>query len=80
MECAELAERLTDLMEGELEAEEEAAALDHLATCSSCETVLAETQDVIGLARDHGRAKLSEDGRAELWTRVLGEAEGSASS
>lgn len=73
MECADLAERLTDFMEGELEEEVEAAALDHLATCSACETVLAETRDVVGLARIHGKVTLSEDSRAQLWSRVVGE-------
>ena len=75
MECSELAEQLTEFLEGDLDADVEAAALDHLATCSSCETVLAETQDVIGLARNHGRVTLSETNRAQLWNRVVRETE-----
>lgn len=75
MDCTEMAERLTDLMEGDLEAEVEAAALEHLATCSACETVLSETQDVVSLARDHGRSDLSEGSRSRLWNKVLGDVE-----
>ena len=75
MECSELAEQLTEFLEGDLDADVEAAALDHLATCASCETVLAETQDVIGLARNHGRVTLSETNRAQLWNRVVSETE-----
>ena len=75
MDCTEMAERLTDLMEGDLEADVEAAALEHLATCSACETVLSETQDVVSLARNHGRPDLSKDSRSRLWNKVLGDAE-----
>jgi len=42
MQCESLAEQLTDLMEGLLDEQTEAAALEHLASCSSCEQVLAE--------------------------------------
>ena len=80
MDCEDVAERLTDLLEGELAADEESAALDHLATCTACETVLAGTRDVIGLAKQHGRVELSEESRADLWSRVVGEADGLASS
>lgn len=80
MDCAEMAERLTDLMEGDLEAEAEAAALEHLATCSACETVLSETQDIVSLARNYGREPLSEDTRSQLWNRVIDDAEDSANS
>ena len=74
MECSELAERLTDLLEGELGEAEEAAAVEHLATCSACETVMAQTREVMDLARDHGRVALSDDDRARLWSEVLDEA------
>ena len=80
MECTEMAERLTDLLEGDLEPEVEVAALDHLATCSSCETVLSETQDVMGLARSHGRTMMSDDMRSKLWSRVVGDVDDSAGS
>ena len=80
MDCSQMAARLTDLMEGDLEAEAEAAALEHLATCSACETVLSETQDVVSLARNHGREPLSEESRSEIWNRVIGDAEDSANS
>lgn len=73
MECAELAERLTDFLEGALEEPEENAALEHLATCPACETVLAETREVVALTREHGRVSLSEDDRTRLWGRVVGE-------
>lgn len=79
MECAALAERLTDLLEGELSEEEEAAAVEHLATCVACEAVLAGTREVVALAQEHGRVSLSEPERDALWRRVVGEA-GSATA
>ena len=62
-------------MEGDLEADVEAIALEHLATCTACETVLSETQDVVSLARNHGRPDLSKDSRSRLWNKVIGDAE-----
>ena len=73
MNCEQLAERLTDLLEGDLDNDEEAAAVEHLATCAACELVLAETREVIGLARDHGRVSLSSDDQDRLWSRLIGE-------
>ena len=58
-------------MEGELEPAEEAAALQHLATCSSCETVLAETRDVTQLAKDHGRVTLTDAEKDALLGQLL---------
>lgn len=71
MECSEVAERLTDLMEGDLSEEEEAAALAHLASCPSCEAVLAETRDVERLARDHGRVELTAEDRERMLSSVV---------
>lgn len=68
-----MAERLTDLLEGELEESEERAAVEHLATCNACETVLSGTRDVVAVARDHGKVPLSDDDRARLWTRFSSE-------
>lgn len=78
MDCAALAERLTDLMEGDLEPEVESEALDHLATCTACETVLAETRDVVSLTNEHGRVPLSNEDRARMWSRVVGETGGTS--
>ncbi len=74
MECAALAERLTDLLEGELAEEEEAEAVEHLASCAACEAVLAGTREVVSLAQEHGRLALGESERDLLWSRVVGEA------
>lgn len=73
MECAELAERLTDFLEGALEEIEQNAAIEHLATCPACESVLAQTREVLALTREHGRVSLSDDDRARLWSRVVGD-------
>ena len=73
MECADVAERLTDLMEGDLDPDEESAALEHLATCQSCEQVLAETRDVVSLARTHGRVVLTEAERARRFGALMDE-------
>ena len=71
MNCSELADRLTDLLEGDLNEDDEAAALEHLATCSACETVLAGTQQVVALVKDHGQIALSSTQQEALWNRVL---------
>ncbi len=69
--CADLEARLTDFLGGDVEPEVEAAALEHLATCERCETVLAETRSVIGLAGRHGRVELDDDDRDRLLDRIL---------
>jgi len=76
MNCSELADRLTDLLEGDLSEDDEAAAVEHLATCSACETVLAGTQQVVALVKDHGQIALSDTQREALWSRVLSGASG----
>lgn len=76
MECEDLAERLTDFLEGDLEEPEEAAAIEHLATCSACEVVLADTRSAVELARDHGRAPLSSPDRDRMWDRISDEVAG----
>ncbi len=71
MKCEEVAERLTDLMEGDLSESEEAAALEHLATCASCEVVLAETRSVAELAQQHGRTDLSDEDKDRMLSSVV---------
>lgn len=71
MRCNDVAERLTDLMEGALPEAEEAAALEHLASCNRCETVLSETRDVVELAKEHGRVSLSAEDRSRMLSLVL---------
>ena len=76
MRCEELAERLTDLMEGTLADDVEAAALEHLATCDSCEQVLADTEAAVALARDHGRIELDDTARRRLLDAIVGDLDG----
>lgn len=71
MQCDDLAERLTDLLEGELGESEEAAALEHLASCPRCETVLAETRGVVELTATHGRLSLSDADRGRMLSSVV---------
>lgn len=73
MDCEQLAERLTDFLQGDLEEAEEQAAIEHLATCHACETVLSRTRDVMEAARDHGRLPLSDGDQARLWERISGD-------
>ncbi len=73
MRCEDLADRLTDFMEGDLDAEEESAALEHLASCESCERVLAETRDVVSLAAEHGRPELTAKDRARMFSAITSE-------
>lgn len=70
MECEDLAEMLTDLLEGDVEADEEEAALAHLAACERCERVLAGTRDVIDLAREHGRAEIGTEDRERMFREL----------
>ena len=71
MECAELEANLTDFLDGVLDADAEAAALEHLATCEHCEAVLTQTRAVISLANLHGRVELAPEERDDLLRRVL---------
>lgn len=71
MECDELAANLTDFLEGELDAAFEAAAVEHLATCAACETVLAGTRSVIGLAPEVGRVEVPPALRESLLAAVV---------
>jgi anti-sigma factor RsiW len=71
MECAELEANLTDFLDGVLDAEAEAAALEHLATCEHCEAILTQTRSVISLANLHGRVELAPEERDDLLRRVL---------
>jgi predicted anti-sigma-YlaC factor YlaD len=70
VQCEDLAEMLTDLLEGDVDDDQEAAALAHLASCKSCEQVLAETRDVIDLAHAHGRATLDPDDRERIFREI----------
>jgi len=67
MECDDLAELLTDLLEGDVEPAVEEAALAHLASCEECERVLAGTRSVIDLAREHGRVDLEPEDRQRMF-------------
>lgn len=73
MQCHELAERLTDFLEGDLTAPEEAAALEHLSTCNHCETVLADTKAVTAMVGEHGRPELSDGDRDRMLGSLLEE-------
>lgn len=70
MRCEELAERVTDLMEGDLGPDDEAEALEHLASCEHCERVLAETQAVVRLTREHGRETVDAADRRRLFDEI----------
>lgn len=76
MRCDEMADRLTDLLEGDLSAEEEQAALAHLATCPNCEQVLAEVRGLLGAAPAAGREALDPGARDRLRAAVVDELAG----
>lgn len=71
MRCEDLAEKVTDLLEGDLDEAVEAAAIEHLASCERCETVLAQTREVMDLARAHGRARVDPATRQRLLDAIL---------
>ncbi len=70
MRCEDLAEKLTEFLEGELEPELEEEAIEHLATCNHCEVVLAETREVTRLAHDHGRAVVGAVDRERMFDEI----------
>ncbi|HXY27248.1 MAG TPA: zf-HC2 domain-containing protein [Acidimicrobiales bacterium] len=71
MDCQTLFEHLTDFLEGSLTPEQEQLALEHLATCPRCETVLDQTREVTRLLAEHGRITLEGERRQELLHRIL---------
>lgn len=71
MNCDDMAAGLTDLLEGDLDAATEAAALDHLATCPNCEQVLRRTEDLRARSRHHGTEALDASDRDRLLDGVL---------
>ncbi len=71
MTCDDLAERLTDFLEGELDDAQTDAAIEHVASCPRCETVLADTKLVIDAGRRHGRLHLDSDHQSELLASIL---------
>ena len=71
MNCTTLATHLTDFLEGDMSATDEAAAIEHLSTCNSCEGVLADTRRVLQLSHDHGRATLTDQDRTRLLDKLL---------
>lgn len=71
MNCVDMEAHLTEFLEGELDVATEAAALEHLATCPHCDTVLRQTEQLIALAQDHGSEPLRPHRRNELLTLLL---------
>ncbi len=71
MNCAELAEQLTEFLEGELTADAELQALEHLATCGRCEMVFNQTRQTIGLVNRHGSETLAPNRREEILNSLL---------
>ena len=66
MACDQLDTLLPEFFDGTLTAEQEAAAADHLATCTDCRTVVSELEGVGSLYRTHGRLKLPNDARDRI--------------
>ncbi len=71
MECHELEANLTEFLEGELSPQEEQAAVEHLATCQHCETILDETRAVVATTAEHGGEKLGTEARERLFQSIL---------
>ena len=69
MRCEDRSVRITELMERELDVDDEAAALQHLASCDRFEALLAETRDVVQLASKHGRITLDQPTRDRIFPR-----------
>jgi anti-sigma factor RsiW len=71
--CEDVFDNLTDLLDGALPADVEAAALEHLATCERCEITLAETRSLLDLAVDDRPVELDPPTRASLLSRIVAE-------
>ena len=66
MTCDQLNALIPEFFDGGLTAEQEAAAADHLATCTDCRTSVSELGGVGSLYRAHGRLTLPEDARDRI--------------
>lgn len=64
--CDQLESLLPEFFDGSLTAGQEAAAANHLATCTDCRTVVSELEGVSSLSRAHGRLRLPDDARARI--------------
>ena len=73
MRCEDVFDNLTDLLDGALPADVEAAALEHLATCERCEITLAETRSLLDLAAGDRPVELDGPARAALLSRIVDE-------
>ena len=73
MRCDEVFDNLTDLLDGALAPDVEAAALEHLATCERCEVTFAETRTLVDLAAEERPTRLDDAARATLLDRIVGE-------
>lgn len=73
MRCEDVFDNLTDLLDGALPADVEAAALEHLATCERCEMTLAETRSLLDLAADDRPVELDRPTRDSLLARIVDE-------
>ena len=73
MNCDEVFDNLTDLLDGALDPEVEAAALEHLATCERCEITFAETRTLVELAADERPVGLDAASRSSLLGRIIDE-------
>lgn len=76
MRCDQLADRLTELLEGELTPQDETAALEHLAGCPACEQILGATREASALAADHGRVILDDEERTRLYEAMVSDLTG----
>lgn len=73
MKCEEVFANLTDLLDGALDDDVEALALEHLATCERCEITFAETRALVDLAAEHRPPGLSASARSSLLGRIVSE-------
>lgn len=69
--CAELVERLTDLLESAVDGPTRQRLVDHLAGCEGCDTYFDQFMDI---TRSLGRLRLEPaDGRSRVMQQVMTE-------
>lgn len=71
--CDQLDSLLPDVFGGDLSAEDEAAAAEHLATCNHCRVTVSDLEHVGDLGRRHGKLELPLEAKVRIRT-LLGDA------
>lgn len=73
MDCTTLASQIFEFLGGQLSEADQASALEHLASCESCEAILADTRSEVDLVENPERTPLTNDDRSRMLSNVIDE-------